>query len=91
MTGLESRPLGAEEYRRRMAEAGLSVVGEYDDEGQNYYFEGVRNADPLRLRSGQALAALGMTRVALTHKADQSEILPPAMQSAGCQDDITWG
>lgn len=37
MTGLESRSLGAGEYRRELAVAGLSVVGEYDDEGQNHY------------------------------------------------------
>jgi SAM-dependent methyltransferase len=39
MTGLESRSLGAEEYRRQLAAAGLSVIGEYEDEGQNHYFD----------------------------------------------------
>ncbi len=38
MTGMESTSLGAEEYRRRLAEVGLSVVDEYEDEGQNHYF-----------------------------------------------------
>jgi cyclopropane fatty-acyl-phospholipid synthase-like methyltransferase len=39
MTGLESRSLGAEEYRRQLAAAGLSVDSEYEDEGQNHYFD----------------------------------------------------
>ena len=39
MTGLESRSLGAGEYRRQLAAVGLSVVSEYEDEGQNHYFD----------------------------------------------------
>jgi SAM-dependent methyltransferase len=39
MTGLESRSLGAEEYRRLLLSVGLSVISEYEDEGQNYYFD----------------------------------------------------
>jgi SAM-dependent methyltransferase len=39
MTGLESRSLGAEEYRRHLSAAGLSVISEYEDEGQNHYFD----------------------------------------------------
>ncbi len=39
MTGLESRSLGAEEYRSQLTAVGLSVNGEYEDEGQNYYFD----------------------------------------------------
>ena len=39
MTGLESRSLGVEEYRRLLAAAGLSVSSEYEDEGQNHYFD----------------------------------------------------
>ena len=39
MTGLESRSLGAEEYRRRLSAVGLSVASEYEDEGQNHYFD----------------------------------------------------
>jgi SAM-dependent methyltransferase len=38
MTGLESRSLGAEEYRRVLSAAGLSITGEYEDEGENHYF-----------------------------------------------------
>ncbi len=39
MTGLESRSLGAEEYRRQLSAVGLSVSSEYEDEGQNHYFD----------------------------------------------------
>jgi SAM-dependent methyltransferase len=45
MTGLESRSLGAEEYRRQLLAVGLSVTGEYEDEGQNHYYD-VRKDDP---------------------------------------------
>jgi len=38
MTGLESRSLGAEEYRRQLSAVGLSVTREYQDEGQNHYY-----------------------------------------------------
>lgn len=41
MTGLQSRSLGAEEYRRQLSAAGLSVAREYDDEGQNHYYDAV--------------------------------------------------
>jgi SAM-dependent methyltransferase len=44
MTGRESRSLGAVEYRRLLSEGGLSLVNEYDDEGQNYYFDAVKTA-----------------------------------------------
>jgi len=39
MTGLESCSLGAEEYRRQLSAVGLRVMSEYEDEGQNHYFE----------------------------------------------------
>jgi SAM-dependent methyltransferase len=39
MTGLESRSLGAVEYRRQLSAVGLSVLGEYEDEGQNHYYD----------------------------------------------------
>lgn len=44
MTGSESRSLGAVEYRRQLEAAGLSVVREYEDEGENHYFDGFKNA-----------------------------------------------
>ena len=39
MTGLETRSLGAEEYQRLLSAVGLSVASEYEDEGQNHYFD----------------------------------------------------
>ena len=42
MTGLESRSLGAAEYRKLLSEAGLSVTREYEDEGQNHYFDALK-------------------------------------------------
>jgi cyclopropane fatty-acyl-phospholipid synthase-like methyltransferase len=44
MTGLESRSLGAAEYRKLLSEAGLRVTGEYEDEGQNHYFDALKGA-----------------------------------------------
>ncbi len=42
MTGLESRSLGAAEYRKLLSEAGLRVAPEYEDEGQNHYFDATK-------------------------------------------------
>ena len=42
MTGLKSRSLGAEEYRRLLAAAGLSVLREYEDVGENHYYDAIR-------------------------------------------------
>lgn len=39
MTGLESRSLGAAEYRSRLSAVGLAVASEYEDEGQNHYYD----------------------------------------------------
>ena len=39
MTGLESRSLGVDEYRRQLSDVGLSVSSEYEDVGQNHYFD----------------------------------------------------
>jgi SAM-dependent methyltransferase len=44
MTGLESRSLGAEEYRRLLSEASLSIADEYEDEGQNHYFDAIKTS-----------------------------------------------
>ena len=38
MTGLESRSLGAEEYRSQLLAVDLSISNEYEDKGQNHYF-----------------------------------------------------
>jgi SAM-dependent methyltransferase len=43
-TGRESRSLGAAEYRALLAAEGLFVTAEYDDEGENHYYEAVRPA-----------------------------------------------
>jgi len=45
MTGLESRSLGAVEYRKELAAVGLSVIREYEDVGQNYYFDTYKSMD----------------------------------------------
>jgi SAM-dependent methyltransferase len=42
MTGLESRSLGAAEYRARLSEAGLSITAEYEDAGENHYFDVIK-------------------------------------------------
>lgn len=39
MTGLESISLGAEEYRKLLGAAGISVAEEYEDVGENHYFD----------------------------------------------------
>lgn len=44
MTGLESRSLGAEEYRRHLSLHGLSVSAEYEDVGQNRYYGAVKRS-----------------------------------------------
>ena len=42
MTGQRSRSLGADQYRELMATSGLCIGEEFDDEGGNHYFSGVR-------------------------------------------------
>jgi hypothetical protein len=42
MTGLESISLGAEEYRKLLRAAGISVAEEYEDVGENHYFDGFK-------------------------------------------------
>lgn len=39
LTGQESHSLGAEEYRAAFSEAGLALVGEYQDHGENHYYD----------------------------------------------------
>ena len=39
MTGLESISLGAGEYRKLLGAAGISVAEEYEDVGENHYFD----------------------------------------------------
>ena len=47
MTGLESCSLGAEEYRRQLSVVGLWVTSEYEDEGQNHYFDASKTCLPI--------------------------------------------
>jgi SAM-dependent methyltransferase len=42
MTGLESRSLGAPEYRKLLSAVGIEVLAEYEDAGQNHYFDALR-------------------------------------------------
>jgi 2-polyprenyl-3-methyl-5-hydroxy-6-metoxy-1,4-benzoquinol methylase len=42
MTRLESRSLGAEEYKRQLQSVGLSLLNEHEDEGQNHYYEVIK-------------------------------------------------
>jgi SAM-dependent methyltransferase len=51
MTGLEWRSFGADEYRRRLSAVGLSAAREYEDEGQNHYFDVFKELKPIRPRS----------------------------------------
>jgi len=39
MTGLESLSPGAEQYRKLLGAVGISVAEEYEDEGENHYFD----------------------------------------------------
>jgi SAM-dependent methyltransferase len=48
MTGLESRSLGGVEYRRLLSEVGLSVSSEYEDEGENHYYDAIKKGPGLR-------------------------------------------
>ena len=43
MTNLESLSLGAEQYRQLLGDAGLTVSDEYEDEGENHYFDAFKN------------------------------------------------
>jgi SAM-dependent methyltransferase len=43
MTNLESVSLGAEKYRELLGAAGLTVAEEYEDEGENHYYDAVKN------------------------------------------------
>ena len=44
MTGCESRSLGAAAYRQQLEDAGLVSVREYEDEGENHYFDASKRA-----------------------------------------------
>jgi 2-polyprenyl-3-methyl-5-hydroxy-6-metoxy-1,4-benzoquinol methylase len=42
MTKLSSRSLGAEKYKELISSSGLSLNGEFEDEGENYYFDAIK-------------------------------------------------
>jgi len=44
MTGEQSHSLGAETYRQLLKGAGFSVVREYEDEGENHYYDAVKDS-----------------------------------------------
>jgi SAM-dependent methyltransferase len=44
MTGLKSVSLGAEQYKKLLEAAGLSVVEEYEDVGENHYFDAFKGS-----------------------------------------------
>ncbi len=46
LTGEESNSLGAVTYRKQLEESGVMVVREYEDEGENHYFEAIRQVPP---------------------------------------------
>lgn len=43
LTGGESRSLGKEVYVNELSKQGLVLVGEYTDEGENHYFDFIKN------------------------------------------------
>jgi len=43
MTGLESRSLGGEEYQKQLSSVGLYLTSEYEDEGENHYFDAIKS------------------------------------------------
>jgi SAM-dependent methyltransferase len=47
MTGLESVSLGGEQYRKLLGAAGLSIAEEYEDLGENHYFEAFKGRTSL--------------------------------------------
>ncbi|SDG43428.1 Methyltransferase domain-containing protein [Dyadobacter soli] len=42
ITEVESRSLGAERYKELLAASGLSVIEEFEDEGENHYYHAVK-------------------------------------------------
>jgi SAM-dependent methyltransferase len=57
MTGLESRSLGAEEYQRQLSLVGLSIASEYEDEGENHYFDALKDRHYAILADGEGVTS----------------------------------
>lgn len=45
-TGRLSYSLGAQEYKALLADAGMELIGEYTDEGDNYYYDSIKTQAP---------------------------------------------
>ena len=58
MTGLESRSLGGVVYRTLLCEVGLTVTSEYEDEGQNHYFDAFKAGTATRRPSAAPINPL---------------------------------
>ncbi|ACT95389.1 hypothetical protein Dfer_4186 [Dyadobacter fermentans DSM 18053] len=43
ITSVESISLGAEQYEALLTESGLSLIEEFDDEGENHYYHAVKS------------------------------------------------
>jgi len=56
MTGLESRSLGGVEYRTLLSAVGLTVSSEYEDEGQNHYFDASKAGTATRRLTSRSAA-----------------------------------
>ena len=46
LTGRESLSLGAEEYKAVLSDAGLTLIGEHEDEGANHYYDTCHSRAP---------------------------------------------
>ena len=52
MTGRQSVSLGGEAYRHALADAGLAVIAEYVDEGENHYYDADRQEPNASMTAG---------------------------------------
>jgi 2-polyprenyl-3-methyl-5-hydroxy-6-metoxy-1,4-benzoquinol methylase len=60
MTGRESRSLGAAQYQQELAAAGLTLRGQYDDEGKNHYYDAVKESATASVRHCDPLHGEGL-------------------------------
>jgi hypothetical protein len=47
-TGYECRSLGQDIYERALRESAFRLVGHYEDEGNNNYYDAERQGEPIR-------------------------------------------
>jgi hypothetical protein len=62
LTGRESLSLGAEEYKAVLSDAGLTLIGEHEDEGANHYYDTCHSRAPSSAAVQQADEADGRLR-----------------------------